>query len=140
MQYHYISRNTNYRYCNFVSHKRGGLRSEPFEPLLYFPYNRRYFLDTPKWLLSCFKLQKPVSAHRSQKGGVSFKGAYATKKLVPRLFLALQPMYPVGSDEEAAGGVLVNSAFLTHHATDGIKFYQGLVLSWAYGYRTVAGG
>ena len=49
-------------------------------------------------------------------------------------------MYPVGSDEEAAGGVLVNSAFLTHHATDGIKFYQGLVLAWAYGYRTVAGG
>jgi hypothetical protein len=35
-----------------------------------------------------------VSAFRAQKRGVCFDQAYATKKLVPRIFLALQPMFP----------------------------------------------
>jgi hypothetical protein len=38
--------------------------------------------------------KKPVSVIGPKKGGVCYGGAYATKKLVTRLFLVLQSMYP----------------------------------------------
>jgi len=76
------------------------------------------------------------------------------KKLVPRLSLPLQPMYPLAtcpfricthmgtySDQDSIKAIFLfisplspqacssmplgGSPFLTHHAADGIKFYQG---------------
>ncbi len=38
--------------------------------------------------------KKPVSAFRAKKEGVCFEVAYATKKLVPKISIAPQPMYP----------------------------------------------
>ncbi len=57
--------------------------------------------------------------------------AHSDEDNVQTIFLFISPLPPqasgatppVGSDEEAAGG----SAFLTHHATNGIKICQGLV-------------
>ncbi len=61
--------------------------------LFDFAYNRRCFLGTFKGILYRFKLQK-VAFSAKKGAGICFEKAYATTKLVPRIFIAPQPMYP----------------------------------------------
>ncbi len=62
-----------------------------FEPSR-FPYNRRCFLKVNKRGPGSL-VEKPVPAFRVKKWGVYFEGVHTTKKLVPRISLAVQPMY-----------------------------------------------
>jgi hypothetical protein len=61
---------------------------------LDFTYNRRCFLGMLKGLISQCKLQKTGFSVLCKKCGVCFDGAHATKNIVPRWHIALQPMYP----------------------------------------------
>jgi hypothetical protein len=52
------------------------------------------FLDTIKGLLMYLKSQKTGFSVKGQKRGLLLEVAYATIKLVPRISIAPQPMYP----------------------------------------------
>ncbi len=69
------------------SHKRGGGGGQEWYQWirLVYVHNRRCFLGSPKGLLSCFKIRKPVTAFRAKKCGVFFVVDFAKKKTLKRV-------------------------------------------------------